>query len=195
MLIVVRHGRTEANRDKRLLGRMDPSLDDVGHAQAEALAARIGPVDRVVSSPLRRTRETAEEWGVPVETDERWIELHYGELDGVPLSEVGQEVWRAWRADLDYAPVGGESIGALGRRVRDACEDLRADCIDGDVVVVTHVSPIKAAVAWALGVSDDIAWRMFVAPAAVTRIAVTGTGTSLRGFNHIDHLDALDPDL
>jgi broad specificity phosphatase PhoE len=192
MLIVVRHGRTEANRDRRLLGRLDPGLDEVGRSQADALARHIGPVDRIVSSPLVRARETAAAWGAPVEIDERWTELDYGELDGVELAAVDPDLWRAWRSDLEFVPAGGESIGDLGRRVRSACEALRDDSVDGDVVVVSHVSPIKAAVAWALGVSDDIAWRMFVAPAAITRIAVSHTGTSLRGFNHVDHLDAAE---
>lgn len=189
MLIVARHGRTEANRERRLLGRLDPGLDELGRAQAAALAAHIGPVDRVVSSPLLRTRQTAEAWGQAVEIDDRWIELDYGELDGVPLASVGPDVWQAWRSDLGYAPAGGESIGTLGHRVRAACEDLRADAVDGTVVVVSHVSPVKAAVAWALGVSDDVAWRMFVAPASVTTIAVSSSGASLHGFNHLDHLD------
>lgn len=188
MLIVARHGRTEANRERRLLGRLDPGLDELGRAQAAALATHIGPVDRIVSSPLLRTRQTAEAWGQAVEFDERWIELDYGELDGVPLASVDAEVWRMWRSDLDYAPAGGESIGALGHRVRAACEDLRTDAVDGTVVVISHVSPIKAAVAWALGVTDDVAWRMFVAPAAVTTIAVSESGAALHGFNHLDHL-------
>lgn len=188
MLIIVRHGRTTVNREKRLLGRLDPALDDVGRAQAAALAAHIGPVDRIVTSPLLRTRETAEAWGQPAEVDERWIELDYGDLDGAPLRDVSPQIWQSWRGDIDFVPAGGESIAALGRRVRDACADLRTEAATGDVVVVTHVSPIKAAVAWALDVTDHIAWRMFVAPGAVTRIAVSESATSLHGFNLLDHL-------
>ena len=150
-------------------------------------------MDRIVSSPLLRTRETAAAWGVAVEIDERWIELDYGELDGVPLGEVdargvvvrGGPTWTSPRP-------GGESIGALGARVRAACEDLRTEATDRDIVVVTHVSPIKAAVAWALGVADDVAWRMFVAPASVTTIATSARGASLHGFNVVDHLDGLE---
>jgi broad specificity phosphatase PhoE len=56
------------------------------------------------------------------------------------------------------------------------------------VVVVTHVSPIKAAVAWALGVGDEVAWRMWVGPASITRIGVAGGVPSLRSFNEIGHL-------
>ena len=89
VLIVVRHGRTEANASGLLLGRrLDPALDDLGRRQAAALGRRAARRARVVSSPLRRTRETAEAFGRPVEVDERWIELDYGELDGTPLRDV-----------------------------------------------------------------------------------------------------------
>lgn len=192
MLTIVRHGRTQANRDGRLLGRLDVDLDDLGRAQAAALAAHVGPVDRVVSSPLRRTTQTAEAWNAPVEVDERWIEMDYGELDGCPQGDVPPETWAQWRSDLDFRPPGGESIRRLGRRVRAACDDLVEEARDRHVVVVTHVSPIKAAVAWALQVPDDVAWRMFVAPASVTRIACTDRGPSLHGFNLLDHVTGLE---
>lgn len=188
MLIVVRHGRTLANHQRRLLGRLDVDLDDTGREQAAALAAHIGPVDRIVSSPLARTRQTAEAWGLPVDIDERWIELDYGELDGMPLGDVPAELWDGWRTDVDFAPPGGESIGALGARVRAACADLVDEAAERDVVVVTHVSPVKAAVAWSLDVPDNVAWKMFVAPASVTRIAVSPRGVSLHGFNQVGHL-------
>ena len=58
-LVIVRHGRTEANAHGLLLGRLDVELDPVGRAQAERLAAATGPVDRVIASPLQRTRQTA----------------------------------------------------------------------------------------------------------------------------------------
>jgi broad specificity phosphatase PhoE len=184
LLIVVRHGRTEANAAGLLLGRrLDPGLDHVGQAQAAALARALLGARRVVCSPLRRARETAAVLGLPVTLDERWTELDYGELDGTPIAEVDAATWARWRADPGHAPPGGESIAALGRRVRAACEDLAQEAAAGDVVVVTHVSPVKAAVAWALGVDDAVAWRMFVAPGSVSRIAVGESGPSLHGFN------------
>ncbi len=183
MLHVVRHGRTDANARGLLLGRLDPPLDDVGVEQAQAAAERLGPVDRVVSSPLTRTRRTAEAFGRPVEVDDRWVELDYGEWDGRPLGELDRAVWSRWRSDLTFCPPGGETLLALGERVRAACEDLVADAAVRDVVVVTHVSPVKAAMAWALGVGDEIAWRAWVAPASVTTIACDGHAPSLRAFN------------
>lgn len=189
MLIVVRHGRTQANAAGRLLGRrLDPDLDDTGRRQADGLATVLGGAQRVICSPLARTRQTAERLGPPVTIDERWAELDYGDLDGVPMAEVPEATWAAWRADLNWAPPGGESLAALAQRVRPACQELVEEARDADVVVVTHVSPIKAAVAWALGADDRIVWRMYSAPASITRIAVAGRTPSLHGYNDVAHL-------
>ena len=100
------------------------------------------------------------------------------------------EFWAAWRADPGHRPPGGESLVDLGVRVREACADLSERASDDEVVVVTHVSPIKAAVAWALDVGDDVAWRMFVAQASITRVGITERGPVLRSFNETHHLDA-----
>jgi broad specificity phosphatase PhoE len=188
MLIVVRHGQTAANAAGRLLGRADPPLTDTGHQQAVALAAVLGPVDLVVSSPLQRARQTAAALGGPVQVDERWTELDYGEYDDLAPDELPAGTWEHWRTDPGYAPPGGESLAALGRRVYAACEDLAAAAAGGDVVVVTHVSPIKAAVAWALGTGEEVAWRMFVSVASITRIGVSSRGPLLRSFNEVAHL-------
>lgn len=194
MLILVRHGRTAANARGLLLGRLDVDLDDEGRRQAAALAAAVadGPppatVGRVVSSPLRRARATAEVFGVPVEVDERWVELDYGEWDGRPVRDVPAEQWAAWRADTSFAPPGGESLADLDRRVRAACEDLAADAAGADVVVVSHVSPVKAAVGWALGAGVEVAWRTHLDPASVTRVQLGPTGAVLRSFNERSHL-------
>jgi len=188
-LVVVRHGRTDANARGLLLGRLDVSLDAVGRAQAEVLAATIGRVDRVVSSPLARARETAAAFGGDVEVDERLIELDYGELDGLALDEVPASVWADWRADIRFAPPGGESLEELGRRVRAVLDDLATSGSDQTIAVVSHVSPIKAAVAWALDVGDEVTWRLFVAPASITRIEASPTGAVVRSFNEVAHLD------
>ena len=185
MLLLVRHGRTDANAQGLLLGRLDPPLSEEGRQQAAALKAKIPDGARVIASPLLRTRETAEAFGLPVEIDERWIELDYGELDGLPLRDVPGELWREWRADPAFAPPGGESLAALGVRVRAACTALVDEIRERDVVVVSHVSPIKAAIAWALGAGDDLSWRLFVQVASIARIGADQWGTTLRSFNEL----------
>jgi broad specificity phosphatase PhoE len=188
VLILVRHGQTQVNAEGRLLGRADPPLTELGRRQADAVAAALLTPARVVSSPLGRARETAARLGVDVEIDERWIEVDYGELEGVPLGEVDPRTWATWRADPSWAPPGGESLTSVGRRVAEACEELAVMAAEQDVVVVSHVSPIKAAAAWALGVGDEIAWRMFLDVAAVSRIGISDRGPSLRSWNDRSHL-------
>jgi probable phosphoglycerate mutase len=186
-ILLVRHGRTATNAAGLFLGRADPELDEVGRAQAHAIGEALGPVDRVISSPLRRAMETARCIDGPMTVDDRFVELDYGEWDGRPLADVGAEEWVRWREDLEFEPPGGESIGALGRRVRGALEDLEGDGAGGVIAVVTHVSPLKAAVAWALGVDDRVAWHLFVSPGSISRLEV-GRRRSLVSFNEISHL-------
>jgi len=200
MLTVVRHGQTGHNAGRRLSGRADVALDEVGAEQARAvggcLAAAEG-IDRLIASPLARTRATAAAISEvvpgcpPVEVDERWIELDYGEWDGLPLAEVPPATWAEWIADPHFRPPGGESLAELGERVRSACDALAADLAatpDQHVVVVSHVSPIKAAVGWALQAGDDLAWRLHVATASITRIEVGRRGPVLHAFNETLHL-------
>ncbi len=194
MLIVVRHGRTPANAAGQLLGRLDPGLDDVGRAQAAAIATAVPTDARVISSPLRRCRETAAAIGGDVEIDERLIEIAYGELEGVPVRDVPAETWRAWRSDSGWAPPGGESHDQLAARVWSLLDEQAAAAADHDIVLVSHVSPIKAALAWALGVGIEVAWRSFVAQASILRIATSGPAPSLHSHNEVHHLAAVSGD-
>jgi broad specificity phosphatase PhoE len=192
-LVLVRHGQTAVNAEGRLQGRIDAPLTDLGRRQAAASGAALpADVARVVVSPLLRARQTAEAFGlpasVPVDVDERWVELDYGEWDGLPLRSMPTEGWDAWRADPSFAPPGGESLVALAGRVRSACDDLLEEARSHDVVVVSHVSPIKAAVAWALDVGPETSWRMFLDVAAICRIAVGPRAASLLSYNSVAHL-------
>jgi broad specificity phosphatase PhoE len=183
VLYLVRHGQTAPNAAGVFLGRSDPPLTDLGLAQAQRLARTIPSPDRVVSSPLRRAHETARAFGKAVEVDDRWTELDYGELEGMHPSSVPADVWHRWRSDRTFAPPGGESLADLTQRVHGACADLEADAAGGVVVVVTHVSPVKAAIAWVLGGGELVAWRMWVEDAGVARIAIERDGPVLRSFN------------
>lgn len=188
MLYLVRHGRTAQNAAHLLLGRMDVPLDELGRRQASALGSlpTLRGASRVVSSPLARAFDTAAVIGPPVTVDERWIEIDYGAYDGTEVGAAA-ELWKGWDADLEYRPPHGESLAEMGRRVRGACEELWQEAADVDVVVVSHVSPIKAAVAWALGLGDDAQWRMFLDTASVTVIGPGRKGPILRSFNETSH--------
>ena len=188
MLLIVRHGRTVANASGLLQGRVDNPLDVVGRQQAHEISLALGTVDIVVSSPLQRARETAEPLGLPLRLDERWIELDYGEWDELPITEVTADQWTQWRSDSTFAPPGGESLAELDQRVAEACNDLLAEAAELNVAVFTHVSPIKSAMAWALGVEEQISWRLQVGQAQISRIAVREGRPLLTSFNETSHL-------
>ncbi len=99
------------------------------------------------------------------------------------MREVPDAVWRGWRTDTTFAPEGGESYAALDSRVRSALVELTPRIQDRDVVVVSHVSPIKAAVAWALHATTDIMFHCYLAQASLCRIDMGFFGPILRSFN------------
>lgn len=183
MLIVVRHGRTPANAAGLLLGRADPALDEVGEEQARLVAQWIGPVDKVVSSPLLRARQTAAAFGSEVHVDDRFIELDYGVYDGLPVGAIPAEVWKKWRNDPTYAPEGGESYDGLNERVAAGATELALEALEHNIVIVTHVSPIKSILSWSLGGVDDVAFKARVGQPSVTRITITAAGPVLHSFN------------
>lgn len=204
MLILVRHGQSVWNAERRLTGRGDVPLTELGRRQAaatgrflasERVAATASSVlPRVVASPLGRALGTAEliakELGAPgVEVEERIVELDYGELDGRLLADIDREEWEAWRADVSWRPPGGETLVELHERVTAWCEDVAEAAREEDVVAVTHVSPVKAAAAWAIGGGPELSWRMSLAVGAITRVSTLPR--SLHSFGETGHLFGL----
>ena len=183
MLYLVRHGRTDANASGLLQGRLDPPLDELGHRQAASVAERIGPVDEVYASSLLRAQDTARYFSDDVVTDDRWIEVAYGEYEGVPVGEVPPEVWQSWRTNREFATRGGESFGSLDARVREACEDLAGRLSGRNIVVVSHVSPIKSAVSWALNATMEIMFHCHLSQASLCRVDIGKFGPVLHSFN------------
>jgi broad specificity phosphatase PhoE len=195
MLILVRHGESVANAQGLLLGRTDADLTAEGKAQVTSARRLLhAPVVELISSPLSRARDTAALLGleVPVAIDDRWIEVDYGEFEGQPLHGIPAAVWQQWRSDPWFRPEGGETLAEAGERVAAACGQLFATDgagarrADGDVVVISHVTPIKAAVAWALG-AQDLYWRLHLKTASVTRIGWNENQSMpiLHGFNEV----------
>ena len=196
MISFVRHGQTAHNRDGRLQGRADVELSARGLEQVARLATRLSSTDiaAVVSSPLRRARQTATAIaavaGCEVEIDDRLVELDYGDWDGRALTEIGTAEWAAWRADPTFAPPGGESLVAVTARVDAFCHDtLTGAAATANVIAVSHVSPIKAAVCWALGIDERATWQMQLGLATITEVGARPNGGAyLASFNDAAHL-------
>jgi broad specificity phosphatase PhoE len=194
MISFVRHGETAHNREGKFQGRADVELSARGLEQVARLATRLATADiaAVYSSPLARARQTAMAIaavaGCEVEADNRLIELDYGEWDGRPLVDIDAREWAAWRADPTFAPPGGESLIAVTGRVASFCRERLADR-EINVIAVSHVSPIKAAVCWALGVDERATWQMQLGLATITDVGARPDGSGyLSSFNDAAHL-------
>jgi broad specificity phosphatase PhoE/ribonuclease HI len=184
-LVLVRHGVTRHTSAKKFsggLGGDNPGLSEEGLAQARATAEWLSPlaerIDAVLTSPVRRTRETAEViaelLGRPVEEEPGFAEMEFGVWDGLTFAEVAerdQAGLDAWLGQLDRAPEGGESFETVEARVLEALARVRAAHAGRTVVLVSHVTPIKILVSNAIGAPLDGVFRMELSPASVSVVS------------------------
>lgn len=199
-LLLLRHGQTPLSIEKRFSGLGDPELTPTGLAQAEAAAARLArrqrQVEVVVTSPLTRARQTAEvvasRTGSAVLVDEDLRETDFGAWEGYTFAEI-QRRWpgelAAWLADPGVAPPGGESFASTARRVEQARERILKAHESRSVVVVSHVTPIKTLIRFALGAPPEALYRMHLDVACLSAIDYYADGPSVvRTVNDTAHL-------
>lgn len=201
-LVLLRHGETALTPEKRFSGSggTDPELSATGRGQAERAAehfAALGVVQDIVSSPLRRCRETAAavaaRLGLDVRIDEGLRETDFGAWEGLAFGEVRERYGddlTAWLASPDTAPTGGgESFAEVTERVAAARDRLVARYAGRTVLLVTHVTPIKTLVRLALGAPPESLFRMELSAASISTVAHYGDGNaSVRLLNDTSHL-------
>jgi probable phosphoglycerate mutase len=195
---LLRHGQTEHTPERRYSGRNDLPLSLTGRAEAEAAAVRVGQlgVDVVVSSPIRRTRETAETvaavLGLPVELDDDLVELDFGDLEGLTLDEALAKhplAVRRFMSDVTVKAPGGESIAEVSARVARARRRILDRHAGKTVLLVSHVTPIKLFLAAGLDVGDAIVHRIFLDACCLSTVAWSSDGrASVRLVNDTSHL-------
>ncbi|MCW2752971.1 MAG: pspA 3 [Marmoricola sp.] len=203
-LILVRHGVTDHTAGKLFsggLGGSNPPLNEEGRAQVRSTGDWLAPlaatVDALISSPVRRTHESAEILGglldQPVVTEPGVAEMEFGAWDGLSFAQVQErfpDELDSWLGAMDYAPPQGESFEDVAARVIEGRDRILAAHTGQTVVVVSHVTPIKTLVADALDAPLRAVYRMELAPASVTVISYFRGGhggdellASLRLFN------------
>ena len=196
--LLLRHGQTPLSVQKRYAGVSDVPLTEIGVDQAAAAAKRLASagIGAIVSSPLQRAVRTAEEvaavTGVPVVTDEGLRETDFGAWEGLTFAEV-RERWPAemtsWLADPAVAPPGGESFVEVNTRVTEALHRVLTSQARQNVLIVSHVTPIKTLVAAALLAPPAALYRMHLDVAALFEIDWYADGPAvLRSFNDTAHL-------
>ena len=193
---LLRHG--EPAIFGRLNGRLPGvGLSEKGRAEAATQAGRLAgeKIEAIYSSPLQRTRETAEivaeRLGLPIRYREDVIEIDYGEWTGLTFDQVrAHEGWELWRSCRSISAVpGGESMRQVQDRAVGALLDLHRTHRDGAVVVVSHGDVIRAALLFALGMPIDAYSRLEVGLASISTIRVDDTGMRVSVLNERPRLD------
>jgi probable phosphomutase (TIGR03848 family) len=178
--LLVRHGRTTANASGVLAGRTEVALDEVGEADARALGERLAavPLARIITSPMLRTRQTAEllAGGRPIDiiVDEALAEVEYGEWTGARLADLAKDpLWRVVQTHPSAVTFPqGESMASMSARAVACVRRWIAAAAPSEAVVfVSHGDVIKAVVADALGVHLDSFQRIVVAPASLSAVS------------------------
>jgi ribonuclease H / adenosylcobalamin/alpha-ribazole phosphatase len=191
-LVLVRHGATQLTAGKRFSGGLagsNPGLTDEGRAQVREVAEWLAPigdaVDAVVTSPVRRSRESAEivaeRLGAPLREEPGFAEMEFGTWEGMTFDEVREQrpdEIDSWLGSLDVAPGGGESFREVEKRVLDGLSRLLDEYAGKTLVVVSHVTPIKTLVAHAVDAPLTSVFRMELSTASVSVVSFFGEPSS-----------------
>ncbi|MFD1813128.1 bifunctional RNase H/acid phosphatase [Rhodococcus gannanensis] len=198
-LLLLRHGQTPLSVERRYSGRGNPDLTDVGLTQAAAAAKRLadrGGIAAVVSSPLGRARQTAQAaadaLGLPVTVLDGLTETDFGDWEGLTFREAAErdpELHRSWLGDTSVRPPGGESFDEVRLRIEAVQDDLVREYPGQNVLVVSHVTPIKTLLQLALDAGPSLLYRLHLdlASLSIAEFYPDG-GASVRLVNDTSHL-------
>ena len=197
VLTLIRHGRTQANVERRWQGQGDSGLDNMGHSQARALADWYGRHPTVYSSPLGRAHQTAEYLALDgVTTVEDLKELDMGDWEGMTSPEI-RAAWpgmmeRIYQDGVDLKRGrSGEAWGELTARFRHALDSLEPPERE-PTVVVAHGGAIRSYLSSLTATRDSYAESLFApANASVSHVALTEDGPLILDYSVAPHLETI----
>ncbi|MEC7886531.1 MAG: histidine phosphatase family protein [SAR324 cluster bacterium] len=171
-IILIRHGETEWNSQKRMQGHSNSDLSEVGMGQIQALGELMKNVsfDHIYSSDSLRTRQTAEAItqysGHTLQFDQRIREKNLGVFEGLTSTEAKErhpEIYRLFKtAGANYVIDEGESTQQLLERALEFIEEIRRRHPQERVVMVTHGGVVRVLMKHALGLSIDAPTRFII---------------------------------
>ncbi len=200
-LILVRHGQSTFNAERRIQGQLDPPLTDLGWREAEATATRFGAgrVAGFYCSPLARAHQTASAIGRALgheaEPVPGLMEIGLGTWEGRTAGDLAREepeLWAQWTefSSWDLVP-GGEGRIAFTDRVSTTLHDLWARHPEGDVLCVTHGGVVQVALHEAIGRVPDGQFPFRIENASISVLITVRGRIVIAGANDVAHLSAL----
>ena len=199
-LILIRHGETEWNAQRRYQGQSDVPLSPFGRRQAELVAERLAgqKIDAVYASDLSRAWETARaivgDRGLEIFQEPRLRELKFGILEGLTFNEAQEkhpQMIAAWLEDFRNTPQGGESIEEFHARVVSLLDDLKETHDDQVVLLVAHGGPLSELLRIVLELSPKKRWYLELENASLSEVLISNEFVSLKRLNDTCHLTAL----
>lgn len=197
-LILIRHGETAWNRERRMQGQTDTPLSDEGLVQARALGARMAAVRfaALYSSDLSRALETARPvaaaTGHEIITDPRLRERAFGIFEGLTAAEIAarypDELERFHSRDPDYVVPEGESARMFHARCLPCLADIAERHSGEDVVVVTHGLVLDAVYRAAHSMPPEAPRTVQLLNASVNVFARNGTDWRMESWGDVEHL-------
>lgn len=162
----------------------------------DARPATVPEIAAVLTSPLRRARQTAaavaDATGAPLHVRDRLIETDFGAWEGLTFAEAGArdpELHGLWLGSADVAPPGGESFAVVGGRVAAERTAVLAEYPGATVVLVSHVTPIKMLLRDALLGGQSILYRLHLDLASLSIVDLyPDGGASVRLVNDTSYL-------
>jgi probable phosphoglycerate mutase len=198
-VLLVRHGETEWNRERRIMGREDIGLNENGreHSRQTREALKNAPIDAVYCSPIARARETAEILcegrGLEPLYDARLEEVDYGDWAGMTFVEARSTpgyIPYFDRLDTPVAPQG-ETLYEVRDRGLDFLNGLRADNDEGTILVVSHAEWIKCIVMHTLDIPFNYIWRIRIDNGSITVLELDPAGDRVACLNQRDDFDRI----
>ena len=193
-IIFLRHGQATNNTERILTGRTPGvPLTDVGIKQAEQTAELLEAMNifAIYSSPIQRAKHTAEIAGkhnsVDVTIDDRLIELDMGKFTGVHYDEIftshGNVFMKFYNGELEIAHNGVETFADVKKRVLGIVDHVVEKHPDENVVLVTHMDPIKAMLSTIVDLSSTDLFELIIANASLNIFREKDRKFSLSGIN------------
>ena len=197
MIIFLRHGQAENNTKKILAGRTPGiNLTETGREQAEQAGAMLKSlnVSKIYSSPIDRAMQTASIVGkhcdVEPISDDRLIELDMGKFTMIPYNEIfekhGNEFLKFYEGSLEISHNGVESFAEVQKRVFDIVDFVKNKHKDENVVLVTHMDPIKAIIGKVLSLQPEVLFQLIIANASLNIIKYDDQNYYLSSINSMN---------
>jgi 2,3-bisphosphoglycerate-dependent phosphoglycerate mutase/probable phosphoglycerate mutase len=196
---LIRHGQTQANRERRYQSHSDSPLTSYGRSQLAALAARLRaiPFGLIIASPRERTRLAAEailadRRGATLREEPGWAEADHGRWEGLTYREVlaryPEEARARWAGGVHGKAAGGESLAEANARITAAWQQLLREHPGGRILIATHATPIQLVLCASLGQRPQDHWRWRIDLGSLTCIDIYPSAAIIRMVNEVPRL-------